>query len=249
MKNKAEYEKENNDETLDENDNDKDYLIKKGKKGKDTIYVMGKISLTCDALNISIRDRTVISASVANALGVDIDKTNINQTSAWRMGQKARLEKAADILTNYDCPDKVVVHWDGKTLKLRGRIDSKRVCIFISGVDAQKTRKLLGIPEVESGKGVDEFEVVKEYLVKWKVKEQIIGMVFDTTASNSGEHSGACRYLEIWVDTPILWLACRRHVAELHIGSAMKQVMGTTKDPGVALFRRLRDQWRDLEID
>ena len=74
-------------------------------------------------------------------------------------------------------------------------------------------------------------------------------MVFDTIASNSGEHSGACRYLEIWVDTPILWLACHRHVAELNIGSAMKQVMGTTKDPGVALFRRLRDQWRDIDID
>ena len=55
--------------------------------------------------------------------------------------------------------------------------------------------------------------------------------------------------VEIWVDTPIRWLACRRHVAELHIGSAMKQVMGTTKDPGVALFRRLRDQWRYLDID
>ena len=38
-------------------------------------------------------------------------------------------------------------------------------------------------------------------------------------------------------------------MAELHIGSAMKQVMGTTKDPGVSLFRSLRDQWRDLEID
>ena len=64
------------------------------------------------------------------------------------MGQKARLEKSADILTNFECQDMVVVHWDGKTLKLRGRIESKRVCIFISGVDAHKTRKLLGIPEL-----------------------------------------------------------------------------------------------------
>ena len=141
MKNKAEYEKENIDQALDENVNDKDFMIKEGKKGKDKIDVMGKIALTCDALNS--RDRTVISASVANALGVDIDKTNINQTSAWRKGQKARLEKSADILKNFDLADMVVVHWDGKTLKLRGRIESKRVCIFISGVDAEKTRKLL----------------------------------------------------------------------------------------------------------
>ena len=207
-------ENEKQGEVLDENENDENFEVKKARKkrgdDREKIDVMGKISLTCDAMNISVRDRTVISATVANALGVDLDKTNINQTTAWRKGKEVRLEKAKDIIASYTCPDKVVVHWDGKTFKLRGRIESKRVCIFISGVDEEKTRKLLGIPETESGRGVDEFEMVKEYLVKWKVKEQIVGMVFDTTASNSGEHSGACRYLEVWVDTPILWLACCR---------------------------------------
>ena len=86
-----------------------------------------------------------------------------------------------------------MAHWDGKTMTLRGRIESKRVCIYLSGVDAEETRKLLGIPQCISGKGIDEFEVTKEFLVEWKVKEQLVGMVFDTTASNSGEHSGACR--------------------------------------------------------
>ena len=47
----------------------------------------------------------------------------------------------------------------------------------------------------------------------------------------------------------ILWLACRRHVAELHIGEAVKRVMGVTKDPGMGLFRQLRDQWYNLDID
>ena len=93
---------------------------------------------------------------------------------------------------------------------------------------------------------------------------QVLGMVFDTTASNSGEHSGACRYtpykicyttlfdcsyIEVWLETAILWLACRRHIAELHLDTAVKCVMGRTKDPGVALFRRLRSQWKDLNID
>ena len=38
-------------------------------------------------------------------------------------------------------------------------------------------------------------------------------------------------------------------MAELHIGAAMKHIMGTTKDPGVALYRRLRDQWGDIKIN
>jgi hypothetical protein len=46
-----------------------------------------------------------------------------------------------------------------------------------------------------------------------------------------------------------MWLACRRHVAELHLGSAVKHIMGSTKDPGVAMYRRLRDQFRELKIN
>ena len=248
-KRKRDYENENKSEEVDENSNDKDFVSKETRTGISKIAVMTKISLTCDARNISIRDRTVVAASVANALGVDIDQTDISKSTAWRNGQKIRLEKAKEIMDTYVCPDRVVVHWDGKTLTLRGHINSIRVCIYLSGVDAEKTRKLLGIPETSSGKGVDEFEIVKEHLIKWHVKKQLVGMVFDTTASNTGEHSGACRYLEAWVDSPILWLACRRHVAELHLGSAVKHIMGVTKDPGVAMYRRLRDQFRDLEID
>ena len=71
-----------------------------------------------------------------------------------------------------------------------------------------------------------EFSVVKESLEEWGVKEQVLGMVFDTTASNSGEYSGACRYLEEWLGFPILWHACRRHIAELHLGTAVRLVMG-----------------------
>ena len=210
---------------------------------------MGKISLTADGRNVSTRDRIHIAASVTNALGVDLAKTNINKTSFWRNWQKMRLKKAEDIGQDFKCPEKVVIHWDGKTLSLRGRIESKRVCVYLSGVNAEKVRKLLGIPETSSGKGVDEFELVKDLMMKWKIKNQTIGMVFDTTNSNSGEHNGACKYLEIWVGKPVLWLACRRHIIELHAGAYVKVVTGATKDHGVALFRRLRDQWYTLDIN
>ena len=43
-----------------------------------------------------------------------------------------RLEKAEKIKEQLQCPDKVVVHWDGKTLDLKGRIASKRVCVYLS---------------------------------------------------------------------------------------------------------------------
>ena len=230
---------------------DENYESKESRRqgGKRKIDVMGPISLTADARNLSLRDQVVMAASVANAIGVNIDDTNISKSTAWYQRSKQRVKRAKEVMDEFVCSDKVVVHWDGKTLTLKGKVESKRVCVYLSGVEAEKSIKLLGIPECSSGKGVDEFQVVREYLVKWKVKEQIIGMVFDTTNSNSGEHSGACKYLEVWVDSPLLWLACRHHIAELHMGTATKEICGETKEPGVSLFRRLRDTWYSLEPD
>ena len=176
---------------MDMNMNDEDFSASDIKKKK--IDIMGKISVTCDARNISLRDRIFVASSVCNAVGIPIKDTNISLGTSWYQGSKVRLDKADEIKNKFVCPDKVVAHWDGKTLTLRGRIESKRVAIYISGVDGEHTRKLLGIPECVSGQGKDEFEVTKKFLVQWKVKEQLVGMVFDTTASNSGQHSGACR--------------------------------------------------------
>ena len=247
-KRKEAYDRENNNTHEDRDiEDDGDFVTKKMRKK--TIDVMGKISLTADSLNISVRDRTVMAASVVNALGLDINNTNVSKTSAWRKGQTARIEKADQIKDNFVCPDMVVLHWDGKTLKLRGNIKSNRVCVYLSGVSEESYRKLLGIPECCSGKGADEADLVQEMLELWSVKHQVIGMVFDTTASNSGAETGACKLIEEWLGKPILWLACRRHIAELHIARAVEAVTGSTKDPGMQLYRRLKSEWNNLEID
>ena len=164
------------------------------RQGRKKIDVMGEISLTCDARNISKINRTIVAASVLNALGMTIEDTNINTTSAWRKGQQVRVAKAKEICDRFQCPAKRVIH--GNTLFFMDWVESKRVCVQLSGVEEDRSRKLLGIPEAVSGRGVDEFEIVKECMVKWGVKEQVLSMVFDTTASNSGEHSGACRYTQ-----------------------------------------------------
>ena len=74
-------------------------------------------------------------------------------------------------------------------------------------------------------------------------------MVFDTTSSNTGAEIGACKLLEDWLEKPILWLACRHHVHELHLKRVIQGITGQTKDPGMALFRRLKSQWYSLEIN
>ena len=209
------------------------------------INVMGPVSRTADARGLSMRDRTAMAASVANCLGVDVKKTNINVGSAWKKAQIERVKIAEKVKNNFNCPERVAAHWDGKTLKVKGNLKSSRVCVYLSGADQNKVRKLIGIPETISGSGKAEAELVQELLVDWNIKDQVVSIVFDTTASNSSGQVGACYYLEVWVGSPILWTACRHHMYELHI----KRVTEVTKDPGVAMFRRLKSEWYNLEID
>ena len=74
-------EDEEDDAIFDENDNDKEFVVKTVRKEKKNIDVMGKISPTCDARNISTIDQTMVAASVVNDLGLDINDTNIQNSS------------------------------------------------------------------------------------------------------------------------------------------------------------------------
>ena len=87
----------------------------------------------------------------------------------------------------------------------------------MSGADEDTVRKLLGVPETLSGTGKAEAEVVQQVLEDWGIKCQVVSVVFDTTASNSSGEVGACYYLEKYVNSPVLWTACRHHVYELHV--------------------------------
>ena len=86
-------------------------------------------------------------------------------------------------------------------------------------------------------------------LVSWDVLNEVVGMVFDTTSSNTGAENGACKFVEEWRGSPIIWLACRHHIAELHMMRAVQAVMGNTSDPGVKLLKPLKKEWANLEID
>ena len=210
---------------------------------------MGPIASTADARGISIRGRTALAASVANCLGVDLADTNISVETGYRKAKEIRLSIAEKVKEDFICPPKVALHWDGKTLKVDGNKKSSRVCVYVSGIDDDKVKKLLGVPETKSGTGKAESEVVEKVLSDWKVKEEVVSIVFDTTASNSSGEVGACRFLELYVVSPVLWTACRHHVYELHIKKVTEVITGQTKDPGVEMYRRLKSQWHDLDID
>ena len=72
-------------------------------------------------------------------------------------------------------------------------------------------------------------------------------MVFDTTATNSGNKNGACTIFEReFAKKKLLWLACRHHVGELILSATYKCLFGPTYSPTNDTFKLFRDVTWDL---
>ena len=78
---------------------------------------MGPVSVTADRLCLSVIQRCILVASVANTLGVDLDNRNINRGSAWQKAQKESIKLADQIRDDFHKPERLTVNWDGLSPK------------------------------------------------------------------------------------------------------------------------------------
>ena len=181
----------------------------------------------------------LLGAAAAKAMGLKVSETNCSVTTAHRQRTKQRQKLAEEIRNAWTAPDAGVLHWDGKTLKMRRGKAANFLAIYISGVKDAEPSHLLGIRECPGGSGKQEYEVVKQTLEMRGVSaQQVVAMVFDTTLSNTGVWEGVCSYLGKYFGVPILWCGCRKHICELRIKWFIITRTGPTKDPGRKLFRR-----------
>ena len=66
--------------------------------------------------------------------------------------------------------------------------------------------------------GTQKKKSLNKLLEEWKIYSRVIGMVFDTTASNTGKWKGAADILEKdQHKAALLWLSCRHHVYKVHV--------------------------------
>ena len=66
------------------------------------------------------------------------------------------------------------------------------------------------------------------------------GLVFDTTASNTGLKMGACTLIEKALEIELVWIACRHHVCEVMLADVFSVTLGTTSGPEIGLFKRFQ---------
>ena len=62
-------------------------------------------------------------------------------------------------------------------------------CCYVSSInfdgDKTITTKLLGVPEVPNSTGISQEKAVMKLIAKWDVEKSVVGLVFDTTSSNT----------------------------------------------------------------
>ncbi|KZR98007.1 Uncharacterized protein APZ42_006795, partial [Daphnia magna] len=95
--------------------------------------------------------------------------------------------------------------------------------------------------------GVAQKDACIQALTEWKLKDNVIAAVYDTTASNSGVNNGATVLLEKELGRPLLNCPCRRHIAECHIKRSQKKIGGSTTGPMYKLFSRFKEDYNSFQ--
>ena len=138
-------------------------------------------------------------------------------------------------------PSHIVVHWDGKVIKYENRKESdERLAIVLSSPQLDCHTQFLAAPRIPNGTGASMKDDLMTTLNVWDIPaNNIIGMCWETMASNTGRCQGFATLFEKELGRGIMWPAYRHHIGELHIKRADVEVRGAWAGMGTtfsALF-------------
>ena len=187
---------------------------------------------------------------------VELEEFNLSRSSIERERQKERqrisLQAKVEFLENL--PENLALHWDGSMMEdLLGIKNEVEAILASGGYEKYKEGKLLDVIELKDKDGKNtstgeaQAKAVYATILDWGILVAIRAFVFDTTASNTGWHSGACVRLNFLLGRVILWLACRHHINELLAKNPFNAVVGYDPSPDVAIFVRMKNLFPSLD--
>ena len=211
---------------------------------------------TANRYDVSSTALSSILLQTVSVGGGNIDTLPLSRRQVERTTKSSISKLAGDVKETFKetAKDKLfVVHFDGKQLEefTDGvKATKERLSVLVSSPSLDHVQ-VLGAPALDGQTGDEIFAGVLSLLEEFGVTNSVIGMSFDTTASNTGAHQGSCARLESQLQKALLWVACRRHVLELHIKHVAKvlaeNVSGRKQTgPVNTLFKRMQDNWPEL---
>ena len=111
----------------------------------------------------------------------------------------------------------------------------------MTGMPSAQEGKLLSVPKLQYAKGCTQAMATYDTLVEWHANANVVAMVFDTAASNSGWINGACKNLEELLDRRLLWCACRHHIFKWILYAVFRELFGKSTSPDNELAREFRE--------
>ena len=117
---------------------------------------------------------------------------------------------------NKNKPKLAALHWDGKLVKDVTGTLRENEAILVSGAPHYNRGKLLAVSIIKDEKGEPtstreaQAQAVLAEIEKWDVKENIVALVFDTTASNTAlvsDRELLCDCNRPWAGLCYSWVA------------------------------------------
>ena len=257
------------DSDVDNEKTDTDFICKdKFKKKTETVLV----ELPRDILNspgvVSMLDRTGTSSRKAVGVVSSILKTgkiegqqvDLSEFSLSRTGlenkrahnRTALMEKEMEDFSN-NKPVWAAIHFDGKLIKDVTGKEQENLAILVSGAPRYLEGKSLSVAKLtdDEGKptstGEAQAEAVQSEITAWGVHDNIVAVVFDTTASNTGRHRGATVRLQKFLERPVFFLACRHHVSELIAKACWYCIFEADLTPDCKFFLEIKKDWDTID--
>ncbi|KAK3925600.1 Serine protease inhibitor Kazal-type 5, partial [Frankliniella fusca] len=194
----------------------------------------------------SMMVKAIVKAAVTE-LGIDEKELKIvSSATQLKVKSKQNNEELSEIIKQeFEPTVPLLVHFDGKMFPSTEDADKKadRLPVVVSGKNVEK---LLGIPELPHGSGQCISDAVVNLVKEWELQDDVIGLVFDTTATNSGQWGGACILIQQKLDKQLLALACRHHILELVLAAVFDKLAGDSKSRDIMYGDVLKSQWKTL---
>lgn len=193
-----------------------------------------------DRTQTTTRKAMLIVAPALAAVGFDVKQLSLSQSSLKTARNSSREIFAATVRQNFQPTVPLVAHFDGKLLPCIDGVKRDFMPIVVSGFGVEK---LLGIPTLPTGSGAVMGQKVIEFVHEWSgVEGHLAGLCFDTTAGNTGIHTGALTIIQRFFSRRLLFLGCRHHILEI-CAAAVFDAFFVSKGPEIEVFARMKSQW------
>ena len=208
-----------------------------------------------DRTKLSPRTAVSVVAAVIKKADADLNDFDLSVTSTRRTKDRQRKATDSAVLSDFvaNMPATCALHWDGKLIDNVHGTKDERLAVLVSGAPNYIEGKLLGVPTLcdQNGRptssGLAQSEAVLALVEEFELKDKLVVLVFDTTASNTGRNRGAAIRLQQSLRKPLLMFGCRHHFAELIAKAAWYALFQEDLGPENSLFQEFKARWDKLE--